>query len=464
MERRIGNSRAGAAGDLDRGHTSSSSPVGVVPMAAFKDAITSLLAADASGPKLVTTIKMIRFDGLLASLTNNELTKLLSKAVRRVRMIVGPRTPISRITTGVMITCLEEAIEPEALLEIFREPISVGEKQVFLPVSIGIARYPEHGTDTDCLINAAWLAAHSGRRYGESRCHFYHAGITERLKRRRLVEHALRQAMVELERGEDEPFELVYQPKVDLSTLEVSGVEALIRWNDPSIGAGPGEFIAIAEETGLIVPLGRWVVRQAFSHHRAWRACGSDIKLAINVSPAQLASAEAPRFAEFLAAEIAATGIEPALVEIEITEGIMADPDARAAIDELSAIGVHIAVDDFGKFYSNLAILSTIPASTLKIDKEFVDDILGDEKKRIIAQQVVCLARALGMRSIMEGVETTEQLDLLSSLGCDEVQGYVFSRPMPSDAIPLIQSKMPLLRLATRRQAQDFLPPLCEAV
>jgi EAL domain-containing protein (putative c-di-GMP-specific phosphodiesterase class I) len=369
----------------------------------------------------------------------------LSKAVRRIRKVTGDRAPISRITTGVMITTLTDAGQAGALLDIFREPIAVSGKAVFLPVVIGIAHHPEHGADADSLINAAWLAAHDGRRFGEARCHNYHPRIGEELKRKRFLEHALRQAILELERGEDEPFELVYQPKIDLDTYKVSGVEALIRWNDPDVGAGPGEFIAIAEETGLIVPLGRWVVRQAFSHHHAWRGCGNDLKLAINVSPAQLSSMAMPRFPAFLAAEIAATGIDPSLVEIEITEGIMADPEARAAIDELSVIGVHIAVDDFGKLYSNLAILSSIPASTLKIDKEFVDDILSDDRKRIVAQQVVTLARALGMRSVMEGVETAEQLALLADLGCDEVQGYVFSRPLRPESVPLVQTQITVL-------------------
>ena len=436
----------------------------VIPLPAFQDILGERLAAEPATALKVATIKMVRFDGLLASLTNNELAKLLGKAARRVQMAAGMQAPISRITTAVMITILDEEKTPDALLDIFREPISVGEKLVFLPVSIGIAHYPEHGGEAEALINAARLAAHGGRHYGESRCHYYHQGITEKLKRRRFIEHALRQAIVELERGEDEPFELVYQPKIDLGTHEVSGVEALIRWNDPAVGAGPGEFIAVAEESGLIGPLGRWVVRQAFSHHRAWRACGSDIKLAINVSPAQLSSDQTPRFAEFLATEIAAAGIEPAMVEIEITEGIMADPEARTAIEELNALGVRIAIDDFGTFYSNLAILSTIPASTLKIDKEFVDDILSDERKRVIAQQVVSLARALGMRSVMEGVETREQLDLLAGLGCDEVQGYVFARPMPADAVPLLRSKIAVLTGAVRQKAADSAPLLSEAV
>ncbi len=446
----------------------------------FYDSVSLLAAtAPAFGRHLIlAAVRLNRFDGLVATLHRREMSELLQEIARRMRLIVGSDAPIGDMGRGVIATCLSfdaphglslpdsvlpDAFLPDALLKMFHEPVVIGEQIVYLPATIGIARFPEHGTDGEELVHAAWLAAQGNAPAGGARCRVYHPEITEGLRRKRFIEHALRQALSridipgELDWGmsrpgetradpvEDGPFELVYQPKVDLENLAVRGVEALVRWNDPEVGAGPGEFIAIAEETGLIVPLGRWIVHRALADQRRWRAAGTELKLAINVSPAQLASGLVPSFSDFLATEIAAMDSDPAAIELEITEGIMADPEARAAIAELSAAGVHIAVDDFGKLYSNLAILSSIPASTLKIDKEFVDDIVGDDKKRIVAQQVVTLARSLGMRSIMEGVETSDQLEILSTLGCDEVQGYVFSRPLAAELVPLAQANIATL-------------------
>jgi EAL domain-containing protein (putative c-di-GMP-specific phosphodiesterase class I)/GGDEF domain-containing protein len=474
----------------------------LLPIRDFYDAVSLLAAtAPAFGRHLIlAAVRLNRFDGLVATLNRREMNRLLEEIATRMRLIVGADAPIAHMGRGVIVTCLSfeaplglalpdsvlpDAFLPDALLKMFHGPVVVEGQLVYLPATIGIARYPEHGTGGEELVNAAWLAAQANAKAGGAKCHVYHPEITQRLRRKRFVEHALRQTLScmaipgELDWGmptgsvcssstEDDAFELVYQPKVDLENLTVRGVEALLRWNDPEVAAGPGEFIAIAEETGLIVPLGRWIVHRALADQRRWRAGGTHLKLAINVSPAQLASSLMPRFPEFLAAEMTAAESDPASVEVEITEGIMADPGARAAIAEIAALGVHIAVDDFGKFYSNLAILSSIPASTLKIDKEFVDDIVGDDKKRIVAQQVVTLARELGMRSIMEGVETSEQLEILSTLGCDAVQGYVFSRPLAAELVPLAQSNIAMLvrsfggRRSFRRPSNY--PALLEAV
>jgi EAL domain-containing protein (putative c-di-GMP-specific phosphodiesterase class I) len=243
------------------------------------------------------------------------------------------------------------------------------------------------------------------------------------------LETALRRAL------EAHEFELYYQPLHDLRDRSITGVEALIRWNRPGVAqVQPGEFIAVAEDSGLIVPIGEWVLREALRQARAWEADGRPLRMAVNVSANQLAR---PSFVERLRRLLAETGVDPSLIELEVTEGVIVEGagEAREAIDQIAALGVGIAIDDFGTGYSGLAYLKRLPIDTVKIDQSFVRDLTIDPDDAAIVTAIVAMARSLGVDVIAEGVETEEQVTELQRLGCYRAQGFLLSRPMPAAAI-----------------------------
>lgn len=312
------------------------------------------------------------------------------------------------------------------LAEGFASPFEIDGGQLHVNASIGVALYPPDGEDVHMLIKHAHSAMHRVKEAGGDGVQCYAPQMTADAAERLRLEQAMRLALV---RGE---FELHYQPKVDLDSGGMAGMEALIRWRHPELGMiSPARFIPLAEETGLIVAIGEWVVRTACIQIQAWQTAGlSPVSVAVNLSARQFWYGGIVGLLQGIVAE---TGINPHLIELEVTESsIMRDLDATVeALFELRELGCSVSIDDFGTGYSSLGYLRRLPLNKLKIDRSFIKDITQDPTAALLTREIINIAHALGLVVIAEGVEHEAELAFLSQNGCDQIQGYYFSRPLP---------------------------------
>jgi EAL domain-containing protein (putative c-di-GMP-specific phosphodiesterase class I)/GGDEF domain-containing protein len=303
-----------------------------------------------------------------------------------------------------------------------RLALSTKNQQTQLPVKIGVALYPDHAQSAPLLLRCAQVALHAARTNDQP--YVLYSSLLSGSARPPLHLRELRQAILE-----DQLF-LLYQPKVDLRTGAITGVEALTRWRHPVYGLVlPDEFIPLAERTGLIVPLSLWVLEQAIAQCRLWQGKGITAHIAVNLSMWNLDGQELPgQIADLLQA----SGVSPSQLELEITEtAIMDDPQrALQTLQEIRQLGVHLAIDDFGTGYSSLAHLIKMPVSSVKIDKSFTLSMEIDRDNAVIVRAIVDLGHNLGLKVVAEGVETLAVKEMLSEFGCDEAQGYYFSRPV----------------------------------
>ncbi|MFZ3043162.1 MAG: EAL domain-containing protein [Thiobacillus sp.] len=315
------------------------------------------------------------------------------------------------------------------LNQVLAESFKLGQRRYAIGASIGISVYPDDGLDANTLLRQADLAMYQAK-HNRSGFEYFSNELNTVAQQQMALENGLRQA---LERDE---LALLYQPKVDLADGRVVGLEALIRWLPRSGNIiGPDQFIPVAEETGLIVPIGRWGVRAACIQWIAWRAAGlNPPPVAVNLSPRQLSDA---RLIEDIDAILKDTRMDPAYLQLEVTESAAMENPARTfdILDALRQRGLHVYIDDFGTGYSNLGQLKRMPVDALKIDRSFVKDVLTDSDDAEIANAIIRLAHALKLRVVAEGVETLEQVAFLKQNGCDEIQGYVISKPLPSGKV-----------------------------
>ncbi|CAG8863278.1 hypothetical protein PS627_00214 [Pseudomonas fluorescens] len=313
------------------------------------------------------------------------------------------------------------------LLRSLQRPFDLGGNAGLVTGSIGLAWCPQHGTDADSLVRHADTAMYAAKEGGRNAWRLYHPDMTARLQQRLELERNLRRALQHNE------FELWYQPKVDLFSGRLEGVEALLRWRDPLHGLiSPGEFIPLAERTGLIIPLGELVLEMACRQLAAWCASGElPGPVAINVAALQI---ERSDYVSSLAAALQRHGLPASLLEVEITESLLMESQQQACqvLGQLQALGVATAVDDFGTGYSSLAYLRSLPIDHLKIDRAFIKDLPGDDHAVAIARAIIDLGHALGFRITAEGIETQAQYDFLRDAGCDQGQGFLIARPMPT--------------------------------
>jgi diguanylate cyclase (GGDEF)-like protein/PAS domain S-box-containing protein len=318
----------------------------------------------------------------------------------------------------------------ERIMAVVAQPIQVNDHEFHLTCSVGAAVYPTDGDSAETLLKHAHIAASRAKERGRNMYQFYAPAMNERVLERMRLETDLRNAV------ERDEFVLHYQPQVNLSTGRVVGVEALIRWNHPVHGMMlPGRFIGLAEETGMIVSMGAWALRTACAQTKTWQDAGFDrLRVAVNVSARQFAD---PDFTETITNVLAETGLAPQCLELELTETlVMTDVEQAIGImADLKALDVKLAIDDFGTGYSGLAYLKRFPIDVLKIDQSFVRDITEDPDDAAIVVSIISLARSLRLEVIAEGVETHAQLAHLQRYGCHEMQGYLFSRPVPAEAL-----------------------------
>lgn len=306
------------------------------------------------------------------------------------------------------------------------QPLTLGDHEVFVTPSIGIAIFPQDGEDADTLLKNADAAMYFAKRQGHNLYQFYNATLNEAALKRLTMESQLRKA---IERNE---LSVHYQPQLDLRSGHICGVEALMRWNNELLGSvSPLDFIPLAEETGLIIPIGEWVLRTACQQAKNWQKSGAGLaRVAVNISVLQFVQ---PGFTTLVARILEETGLSPEALELEITESLlMKDPEgATCTLQALKTLGVQLAIDDFGTGYSSLSRLKQLPLDRLKIDKAFVREVNSQPNDAAIATAVIAMAESMGLRVIAEGVENEDQLRFLASKRCNEIQGYYLSRPLP---------------------------------
>ncbi|RQP26759.1 bifunctional diguanylate cyclase/phosphodiesterase [Piscinibacter terrae] len=324
----------------------------------------------------------------------------------------------------------DAAVVAEKVLACCAEPFVIDGRELNVSASIGVSVYPEDGTDGETLLKNADTAMYRAKDKGRGGHEFYAAQMNAQGTERLMLESGLRRA---LERNE---LEMHYQPKMDLRTQRIVGVEALMRWRHPVLGmVSPAQFIPIAEETGLIVPMGLWALRTACAEARDWQSRGlPPVQMSVNLSVRQFAS---DSLVEDIAGVLNETGLNPELLELEITESVMMkSPETTAQLlQQIRRLGVGLAIDDFGTGYSSLSYLKRFPLTTVKIDRSFVNDLSQDPDSQALADGIVTLAHGLRMKVVAEGVETAEQLAYLRAHGCDEIQGYWLCKPMPAEDV-----------------------------
>lgn len=336
----------------------------------------------------------------------------------------------------------------QRIMEAVVQPLTIQGSDFFLSCSMGVAVYPNDGDDATTLLAHADVAMYRAKELGRNTFQFYTPAMNDQALERLRIEGELRHA-IELEQ-----LVLHYQPQVDLHSGAIVALEALVRWNHPVLGmVQPGSFISLAEETGLIIPIGAWVLRTACLQAKAWQASGyADLRIAVNLSARQFTQAS---LLESIKTSLQETGLAPHHLEIELTESsVMADIERNIlTLHDLKSLGVQLSVDDFGTGHSSLAYLKRFPIDTLKIDRSFVHDIDVNQDDASIVSSIIALAHNLKLNVIAEGVETKNQMDILRAQGCDEMQGYYFCKPLPADQIEALLRQ----NLAKQTQHQAIL-------
>jgi diguanylate cyclase (GGDEF)-like protein len=407
---------------------------GLPNRAAFRDEMEQALKRVRRGQMIaVLCLDLDNFKNVNDTLGHVIGDKLLCAAAKRLKDLVRETDMIARLG-GDEFAILQSGVDKaefagsfaQRVITAINQPYDLDGHQVVVSTSIGIALAPNDGDSTEQLLRNADMALYRAKSDGRSTFRYFELEMDEQLQTRRLLEMDLRDAVAR------EEFELYYQPQVDAITEQVTGCEALLRWNSPTRGlVAPGEFIPLAEEIGLIVPIGEWVLKQACCEAASW---SKTIRVAVNLSPAQFKSRSV---VQSVINALAASGLDATRLELEITESVLLhDNEATlATLHELRGFGIKISMDDFGTGYSSLSYLRSFPFDKIKIDRSFIKDISDKGDCAAIVKAVAGLGKGLGIATTAEGVETLEQLRHVRAEGCTEVQGYFFSEPQPAKAL-----------------------------
>jgi len=395
----------------------------------------------------VLFIDLDRFKVINDSLGHDAGDMLLVEVGGRLRRALRSSDVVARLGGDEFVVILEETAErPEVeriageLLSVLSQPLQLSGHECHTTASIGIAMYPSDGADIQTLTKNADMAMYLAKEDGKNGFRFFTKEFKTQSIERLKLESALRRAL------ERDQFCLHYQPKIDMASGQITGVEALLRWNHPDLGTvSPGQFIPLAEETGLIVPIGRWVLEEACAQNMAWQRRGlRPVTMAVNLSPRQFAD---PNLLHDVDEALAASGMSSVLLQLEVTESMVMRNVSRAikVLDAIQSRGIRLAIDDFGTGYSSMSLMKQFPIDTIKIDRSFVRDLPVDSEDQAIAQAIISMGKALGMTVIAEGVETVEQEAFLRSHACDEMQGFLFSKPLPAQQMAeLLRAETPL--------------------
>jgi diguanylate cyclase (GGDEF)-like protein len=403
----------------------------------FNDRLTHALDhAKRCGSRLALLfLDLDRFKNINDSLGHKTGDEVLQVTAGRLKDAIRSSDTLARLGGDEFVIILEQVRDyqvvvavAEKILELLMLPVQTGRQELFVSGSIGISVFPEDGESVESLMQCADVAMYQAKELGRNNYQFFTSGMTERAQEELRLEGKLRKA---IPNGE---MLLHYQPQIDLGTGRILGMEALIRWKHPVMGlVPPDKFIPLAEETGLIIPIGKWVLQTACRQAVAWQQAGyPSWKMAVNISPKQFWQAD---LMDTIAEVLADSGLKPHLLELEITESAIM-LDAERAIDTMLRIremGISLAIDDFGTGYSSLSCLQRFPLSKLKIDKSFVHNIIENHDRGAIAEGIIGLARTLKLEVIAEGIEEASQMEFLLAKGCRLGQGYFLGHPMPAE-------------------------------
>jgi diguanylate cyclase (GGDEF)-like protein len=395
----------------------------------------------------VLFIDLDRFKIINDSLGHEAGDALLVEIASRLRRELRSSDIVARLGGDEFVVILEQTAErgdieaiTRKLLSAVSEPVQLNGHECQTTASIGIAMFPADGSDVHTLTKNADMAMYLAKEDGKNDFRFFTKEVKMLSIERLTLETCLRHAL-----ARDE-FSLQYQPKVDLATRQITGVEALLRWTHPERGMlSPAQFIPLAEETGLIVSIGRWVLKEACAQNMAWQRRGlRPVSMAVNLSPRQFVD---EGLLQDIDEALAASGMSPVLLQLEVTESMVMRnvPRAIKVLDAVQSRGIRLAIDDFGTGYSSMSLMKQFPIDTIKIDRSFVRDLPDDSEDQAIAQAIISMGKALGMTVVAEGVETSEQETFLRSHGCDEMQGFLFSKPLAHEQLADLLRPAPML-------------------
>ncbi|PRY83226.1 putative bifunctional diguanylate cyclase/phosphodiesterase [Alkalibacterium olivapovliticus] len=409
----------------------------------FKEKLTAHTNKDSFAEVSIFVLDIDRFRIINELHGRDAGNKVLIKVTERLHTLLGDRAVIARESEDEVYILVDGVNEKQTLqigrdiVDLFTKPFKVNHSTFYVTASIGISRYPETAQDMEALLQQAEIAMYKVKHSGKNNYHLFMTDDAAAIERKRRIEFGLKEALLNNE------LYLVYQPKVEMTNGEIYGVEALLRWENPILGlVSPGEFIPIAEETGMINEIGYWVIYEAVRQAKEWQKQGMFLHIAVNVSALQF---EDPYFVTRIKNVLELYEVDASQFIVEITESIMQNVEqANGVIRELHSIGINVAIDDFGTGYSSLSVLNNVLIDIVKIDKSFIDHVVSKENTAALVKTMIQMGKSLNFKIIAEGIESLEQSNFLKENACEYGQGYYYSKPV----LPAEVSKLTHLSLS----------------